>query len=234
MRRLGLIGGMSWISTRTYYEQINHCVQRKLGKHASLPMAIESLDYRQLHDLQTDEDWERAASQILDAAKRLEANGVERILIGANVMHRVYDQVADVIDTPILHIADCAANKMEADGIGKALLLGMRSAVTEGYLRDRIEQRGIDLLPMSTPDVDEVHRFIVEELKLGKASRNAERAVKTIIAVGERAGAKAVILACTELELVVDVDANVLPIYDTARIHCQAAADWAMADEIAA
>ena len=232
MRKLGLIGGMSWISTRTYYEQINRLAQRKLGKHASVPMAIESLDYRLLNNLQTDEDWEIATSQLVAAAKKLEASGAERILIAANVMHRMYDNIAAAVDTPILHIADCTANKMESDGVGRALLLGMRSAATEGYLRDRIEQRGIELLPMSTSNLDEIHRLIVEELKLGKASRNAERTIKSIITIGEQAGAKAVILACTELEMVVDVDANVLPIYDTARIHCQMAVDWSMEDEV--
>ena len=231
MRKLGLIGGMSWLSTRTYYEEINRLVQRKLGKHASAPMAIESLDYRALNNLQSEEDWARGAQHVVESAKRLEASGAERILITANVMHKVYDEIADAIDTPILHIADCTANRMEADKVGKALILGMRSAVTEGYLRDRIEQRGIELLPMNASDIEEVHRLIVEELKLGKSSRSGERTLKTIITIGEQAGAKAVILACTELEMVVDVDANVLPIYDTARIHCQVAADWAMAGE---
>ena len=233
MRKLGLIGGMSWLSTRTYYSEINRLVQRTLGKHASAPMAIESLDYRLLNNLEGDEDWNRAASEGVNAAKRLEASGAKRILVTANVMHRVYDEIAEAVETPVLHIADCTALKMQEDRVGKSLLLGMRSAVSDGYLRDRISQRGFDLLPMNAADVDEVHRIIVEELKLGKASRNAERTLKTIITVSEQAGAKAVILACTELEMIVDVDANVLPIYDTARIHCQAAADWAMADEIA-
>ncbi|MBV7267537.1 aspartate/glutamate racemase family protein [Erythrobacter ani] len=232
MRKLGLIGGMSWISTRTYYEQINHLVQRKLGKHASVPMAIESLDYRLLSNLESEEEWDTGTSQLVDAARLLEASGAERILIAANVMHRVYDEVAAAVDTPILHIADCTANKMEGDRIGKALLLGMRSTIKEGYFRDRFEQRGIELVPVSASASAEIHRSIVEELKLGKATRNAERTVRTAITVGQQAGAEAVILACTELDLVVDVDANVLPIYDTARIHCQVAADWSMADEV--
>ncbi|MBO6609824.1 amino acid racemase [Altererythrobacter sp.] len=231
MRKLGLIGGMSWLSTRTYYSEINRLVQRKLGKHASAPMAIESLDYRSLNNLESDEDWARATQQLVDAARRLEAGGAERIVITANVMHRAYDDVVDAVDTPVLHIADCTAHRLEAGNIGKVLLLGMRSAVSEGYLRDRIEQRGVKILPMNASDIEEVHRLIVEELKLGKASRDAERKLKTIITVSEQAGAKAVILACTELEMVVDVDANILPIFDTARIHCQAAADWAMSDK---
>ena len=232
MRKLGLIGGMSWISTRTYYEQINRLVQARLGKLASPPIAIESLDYRKVSDLETDADWEFATQQLIEAAKRLEDSGAERILIAANVMHRIYDQVADAVETPILHIADCTANKMEADGVGRAILLGMRSTVTEGYLRDRIEQRGIELVPMASSYLDDIHRHIVEELKVGKATRNAERTLKTVITVAEQAGAEAVILACTELEMVVDVDANVLPIYDTARIHCEVAANWSMGDEV--
>lgn len=226
MRKLGLIGGMSWISTRTYYEQICKLVQKRHGTHASPPLLIESLDYRDFANLTDDAAWARATGLLIDSARRLEAAGAHAIAITANVMHRVYDDVRAEVSIPILHIADRTADKMQADGVTRATLLGTKPVMTEAFFRDRIEARGIELLPPKAGDVAALDRLITEELKLGKASREAERTLKTIITISEQEGAKAIVLACTELDLVVDVDANVLPIYDTARIHCRAAVDW--------
>lgn len=226
MRKLGLIGGMSWISTRTYYEQICKLVQKRHGTHASPPLLIESLDYRDFANLTDDAAWARATGLLIDSARRLEAAGAQAIAITANVMHRVYDDVRAEVSIPILHIADRTADKMQADGVTRATLLGTKPVMTEAFFRDRIEARGIELLPPKAGDVAALDRLITEELKLGKASREAERTLKTIITISEQEGAKAIVLACTELDLVVDVDANVLPIYDTARIHCRAAVDW--------
>ena len=228
MRKLGLIGGMSWISTRTYYEQINRLVQRELGQNASAPMVIESLDFRDVQSLAMDDDWTRVGGVLSEAAKRLQDAGAGQILITANVMHRIHDTIAAAVDIPVLHIGDCTAKVMKADGVKNAALLGMRSVMTESFFHDRLVDAGIELLPAKPNDVEELDRIITTELKLGKATRNAERFLKTIITVSEQEGAKAIVLACTELELVVDVNANVLPIYDTARIHCRAAADWVL------
>lgn len=231
MRKLGLIGGMSWISTRTYYEQINRLVQRRLGPRASPPLAIECLDYRDFADLSDPTDWQGAAGRLCDAAMRLQQAGAGAIVISANVMHKVADEVAAAIDVPLIHIGDCAARHLQACGVCKAILLGTREVMVEGFLRDRIAQAGVELLLPQAAEMEQLDRLIAGELKLGKASRSAERLLKSIITVSEQAGARAVILACTELDMVVDVDANLLPVYDTARIHCHAAVEWICAEE---
>lgn len=230
MRKLGLIGGMSWLSTRTYYEHINHLIQAKAGPRASAPLLIESLDFSELVRLSSADDWKRAAKILAGSAKRLEKAGATAIVIGANSMHRVYDEVAEAVSVPVIHIADCVGDRMVAKGVKKAALLGTRNVMLEGFYRQKLIQRDIELLPPEMAFVDTLDRIIYDELLLGKASRQAERELKTIITNLEQDGAEAVVLGCTELEMVVDVDANVLPIYDCTRIHAEAAADWILGE----
>ncbi|MEW4448475.1 amino acid racemase [Qipengyuania sp. JC766] len=226
MRKLGLIGGMSWVSTRTYYETINRKVQRRAEPMASAPLLIESLDFRTLYGLRDGADWDRAAGVLIDSARRLERAGAEGLAICANSMHRVYDRVAEAVSIPILHIADCVGQRMAQDEVTSAAMIGTRNVMTESFYRERLVAHGIELLPPDMETVDGVDALIYEQLMLGKATRDAERLLKTVITRKEQEGAKAIVLACTELELVVDIDANVLPIYDSARIHCEAAVDW--------
>ena len=228
MRKLGLIGGMSWLSTRTYYEHINQLVQAKAGLRASAPLLIESLDFGDLVRLSSTDDWKRAAKVLADSAKRLEKAGATAIIIGANSMHKVYDDVAKAVSVPIIHIANCVGDRMVARGVKKAALIGTRNVMIEGFYRQKLIQRDIELLPPEMAFVDTLDRIIYDELLLGKASRQAERELKTIITNLEQDGAEAVVLGCTELEMVVDVDANVLPIYDCTRIHAEVAVDWIM------
>lgn len=226
MRKFGLIGGMSWVSTGTYYEHINRIVQRRVDPRASAPLLIESLDFSQIYRLSSEEEWARAATILSDSARRLEQAGAGAIAIAANSMHRVYDEVQSAVDVPILHIADCVGARMADDGVDSAVVLGTRNVMTESFYRNRLVMRGIDLLPPETGDVDELNRIIYEELMIGRVTRDSERELRTMITLRERAGAGAVILACTELEMIVDVDANVLPIYASGRIHAEAAAEW--------
>ena len=228
MRKLGLIGGMSWLSTRSYYERINKLVQAKAGPRSSAPLLIESLDFTDLSRLATPDEWQRAAKVLADSAKRLEKAGATAIIIGANSMHKVYDQVAGAVKVPVIHIAECVAVRMETDGINKAGLIGTRNVMLESFYRQKLIARGIELLPPEMAFVEALDRIIYDELLLGKASRQAERELKTIITNMEQDGAEAVVLGCTELEMVVVVDANVLPIYDCTRIHAEAAVDWIM------
>ena len=222
---------MSWFSTRTYYEQINRRVQRAVEPKASAPLLIDSLDYRAVSDLSDDAAWEAASALLCQSAVRLEAAGAQGLLIAANVMHRVYDDVANAVDIPVLHVADCVGAKMQAAGATNAALLGTRSVMTESFLRRRLVSYGVDLVPPDMDNIDTLDRIISEELKLGKATRDAQRLLKTMITRYEQSGTRSVVLACTELGLVVDVDANVLPIFDAARIHCEAAVDWLLAEE---
>lgn len=230
MRKLGLIGGMSWLSTRTYYERINKLIEARAGRPASAPLLIESLDFRQLVRLSSEDDWARAAGVLTDSARRLEAAGAGALIIGANSMHKVYDQVAAAVSIPVIHIAECVGERMVAKGAKKAALLGTRNVMMEGFYREKLIARDIELLPPKTADVDALDRVIYGELIEGRATRQAERICKTIITNLAQDGARAIVLGCTELEMVVPVDANVLPIYDCTRIHAEAAAEWILGE----
>ncbi|NCP14960.1 MAG: amino acid racemase [Sphingomonadales bacterium] len=226
MRKLGIIGGMSWVSTATYYERINRIVQKRAAPMASAPLLIESLDFCQLYALREERDWQRAAGVLTDSARRLEAAGAQALIIGANSMHRLYDDVAAAVDIPILHIAECVGLEMKRLAVNNAAVLGTRNVMTESFYRKRLVAHGIDLLPPNLDYVEMMDKIIYDELMVGKVTREAERTMKTIITNKAQEGAEAIILACTELDLVVDVNANVLPIFDSTRIHCEAAADW--------
>ncbi len=226
MRKIGLIGGLSWYSTRTYYDHIQRGVQARAGKQASAPMVIESLDAADLTRLSSAEDWARAGHALSDCARRLEAAGATAILIGANSMHKVYDEVAAAVSVPILHIAECVAARMVEKGVKRAALLGTRNVMLESFYRQKLIARDIELLPPSMPRVELLDRIIYDELMLGTPSRGAERELKSMITVLEQEGAEAIVLGCTELEMVVDVDANVLPIFDCTAIHAERAVEW--------
>ena len=228
MRKIGLIGGLSWYSTRTYYEAINRGVQTRAGKQASAPMVIENLDATSLMRLSGAEDWAQAATVLADSARRLEQAGATALLIGANSMHKVYDQVAGAVGVPVLHIAECVAERMVANRVKKAALLGSRNVMLESFYRQKLIARDIELLAPRMERVETLDRIIYDELMLGKATRQSERELKTILTNLGQEGAEAVVLGCTELEMIVDVDANVLPIYDCTRIHADAAVDWIM------
>ena len=226
MRKLGLIGGMSWVSTRTYYTHINTIVQARVDRRASAPLLIESLDFSQLYAIREAGEWDRAAAILAVSARRLEGAGAGAIFIAANSMHTVYDTVAAAVSVPIIHIADCVGERMKADNVAVAALFGTSNVMTESFYRRRLVAHGIDLLPPDMANVEALDRIIYDELVVGKVTRDAERTLKTMITVKEQEGAEAVVLACTELELVVDVYANVLPIYDSTRIHAEKAAEW--------
>ena len=222
---------MSWVSTRRYYERINRRIQRDVSKRASAPMLIESLDFSELYQLHTDEDWARATDVISASAQRLADAGAEMVIIGANSMHKVYRDVEARVAVPLLHIAECVGEKMKADGIKRAALVGSRNVMTESFYRRRLVSHDVDLLPPDMGNVEELDRIIYEELMVGRASRDAERSLKSIFTDLVKDGAEAVVLANTELEMVVDVDANVLPVYDCMSIHADRAAEWIMGEE---
>lgn len=231
MRKLGLIGGMSWVSTRDYYELINRGVQRRRGNLASAPLLIESLDFAALSGISDDAGWDHAGEVLASSAKRLVNAGAGALLICANSMHKVYDRVAESAGVPVIHIADCVGQEMKAAGVASAALIGTRNVMTESFYRRRLVAHGVDLLPPDMDQVGEIDRIIYEELMRGKATRDAERKLKTWITQKEQDGAEAIVLACTELSLVVDVDANVLPVFDSSRAHCRAGVEWLLEGE---
>ena len=217
---------MSWVSTGIYYDRINRIVQRRAAPMASAPLLIESLDFCELYALREEREWKRAGEILSESAKRLEGAGAQALIINANSMHKLYDDIAANVGIPILHIADCVGKALKDAGCKTAAILGTRNVMTESFYRKRLVAHGVDLLPPNMTNVDIMDSIIYDELMVGKVTRDAERKMKTIITNKSQEGAQAVVLACTELDLIVDVDANVLPVFDSTRIHCQAAANW--------
>ncbi|MFL0670173.1 MAG: aspartate/glutamate racemase family protein [Erythrobacter sp.] len=222
---------MSWVSTGTYYDRICRLVQKRSEPMVSPPLLIESLNFAELCAVRDNQGWGEAAQLLIASARRLEAAGAEGLIIGANSMHKVYDEVAASVAIPILHIADHVGMALKAAGHTNAALIGTRNVMTESFYRRRLVAHGIDLLPPKMANVELLDRIIYDELMVGKVTRDAERTLKTIITGKAQEGAEAIVLACTELDLVVDVDANVLPVFEGTRIHCQAAVDWIFGED---
>jgi aspartate racemase len=231
MRKLGLIGGMSWYSTALYYDRINKQVQRRSGNGVcSAPLLIENLNFCDLAKATTDQDWDHVADVLMTSAKGLEAGGATAILISANSMHKVHDRVAAAVSVPVLHIADAVGAKMKAAGVVSAALIGTRNVMAENWYRQRLVKHGVTLMQAEPDDVDELDRIIYDELMMGKVVRTSERTLKTFITECDQQGIKAVVLGCTELCMIVDTKANILPIYDSTEIHADAGVDWIMGD----
>jgi aspartate racemase len=231
LRKLGIIGGTSWNSTALYYDHINRGIARRLGELHSATLVIESLDLAPYAAMELAGDWDGVAKVKIDAAKRLEGAGAEGLLIASNTGHKSYDAVAASVKVPILHIGDAAADRLVADGRKRVALLGTRFTMTEPYVRSRLESRGITLVPIEQPWINEVDRIIFQELCAGRVVRDSQRKLKTLITELAKQKVQAVVLGCTELVFAVDVRANVIPVYDTTAIHAHAAVDWMLADE---
>src|SRR5437868_6322449 len=231
MRKLGIIGGTGWASTALYYEHINRGISQRLGGLHSARVVIDSLDFGEYAELEHAGRWDEAAKLNVDAARRLVAAGAEGVLMACNTSHKFYDTVADSIEVPLLHIADATVDRLAADRRSRVAVLGTRFTMTEPFIRGRIEARGISLMPIEEQWIREVDRIIFEELSVGRVVRNSQRKLKTLITELAKQRAQAVVLACTELVLVVDVRANVIPVYDTTAIHAGAAVDWMLAEE---
>lgn len=226
MRKLGLIGGLSWYSTELYYARINKQVLRRTNGTCNAPLLIESLNFCDVGKASTDEDWAHVADVLTASAQRLEQAGATAILICANSMHKVFDTVAAAVSIPLIHIADAVGAKMKADAVQSAALLGTANVMAENWYRQRLVKHGVSLLPAEMDDVKELDRIIYDELMHGVVKRDSERTLKTLITEIDQEGIKAVVLGCTELSMIIDTKANVLPIYDSTEIHADAGVDW--------
>jgi aspartate racemase len=231
VRKLGIIGGMSWSSTALYYDHINRGIAQRLGGLHSARLGIESLDFDEIAAMEMAGDWDGITKEVLDAAAKLEAGGAEGLVIACNTVHKSYDAVAANVRIPVLHIGDAAADRIVADRRTRVALLGTRFTMTETFVRSRIESRGITLVPIAPEWMAEVDRIIFEELAAGRVVRDSQRKLKTLITELAKQKVQAVVLGCTELVFAVDVRANVLPVYDTTGIHARACVDWMLAEE---
>ena len=230
LRKLGLIGGMSWVSTAMYYDAINKGVAKRKGGLSSAPLLIESLDFAGVARLQAETRWDALAELLLASARRLQEAGAAGLLFCSNTVHRVYEEVESGIDIPMIHIGDVTAEKLVADGVQRAGLIGTRFTMAEPFYRQRLEAHGIGV---STPEpamAKEIDRIIFEELTRGHVSRVSQRTLKTCLTNMGQARQQAVILGCTELVMLVDPGANVLPVDDPTALHAQAAVQWILGD----
>lgn len=233
VRKLGLIGGMSWVSTAMYYQAINKGVNRRMGGLTSAPLVLDSLDFAPIARMQAEGDWDGLTETMIASARQLERAGAEGLIICANTMHKLYDHVAAAVDVPILHIGEVTAARLVKDGVRRAGLIGTRFTMAESFYRDRIEPHGITVSIPDPVTAKEIDRIIYEELTRGIISRVSQRTLKTCLTIMGQARNQAVILGCTELVMLVDPTANVIPVYDTTQLHADAAVDWILADESA-
>jgi len=231
MRKIGLIGGISWASTELYYRHLNKGVQKRIGTSCSAPIILESLNYCELSRLTTPEQWDNAKTILIASAQRLEAAGATALMVAANSMHKIANEIAGAVSIPLLHIVDETGERLKADGIKSAAVIGTRNVMTEPWFRQNLVRHGLTLAPYDAERAEAIDNIIYDELMQGKVTENSRRTMKTFITDIAKQDVQALVLASTELVMLVDPDANVLPVYDTTRIHVAAGVDWILGDE---
>jgi aspartate racemase len=231
MKTIGLIGGMSWESTETYYRIINEETKARLGGLHSAKLCLYSVDFGEIEELQQSGDWKATAEILADAAKRVEAAGADFLLICTNTMHKVAPDIEASVSIPILHIADATAEKIVGDGIRSVGLLGTRFTMEQEFYRDRLSDKSsLGVIIPAEPDRQLVHRVIFEELCLGRIKKESRSEFLRIINQLARKGAEAVILGCTEIAMLVRQEDTTTKLFDTTRIHAEMAVEKALSN----
>jgi aspartate racemase len=224
MKTIGLIGGMSWESTITYYQIINEYVKNKLGGLHSAKILLYSVDFAEIEECQSSGDWDKSAQILGEAARSLEKGGADFIVICTNTMHKVVPQISTYVNIPILHIADATADELEKNGIDTVALLGTKYTMTQDFYKERLTARGINVMVPEGNDIETVNDVIYKELCLGIINDESREKYRKIIKKMKDKGAKGVILGCTEIGLLIKQKDSVLPVFDTTIIHGQTAA----------
>ncbi len=219
MKKIGLIGGMSWESTVTYYQVINETIKTELGGLHSAKCLLYSVDFSEIESCQSQGLWDKSADILLDAAQRLELAGAGFIVICTNTMHKVVPQIQAGIQIPILHIADATADALVQSGISKTALLGTKYTMTEDFYKSRLENRDIQVLVPETDDIEFVNSVIYNELCRGITSEQSKAGYLRILDSLAQKGAMGAVLGCTEIGLLVKQTDTKVPIYDTTLIH---------------
>ncbi|MEH6564365.1 MAG: aspartate/glutamate racemase family protein [Halopseudomonas sp.] len=231
MQTIGLLGGMSWESTQSYYAAINQGIKQYLGGLHSAKLVLYSVDFAEIEALQQRGDWAAAAQILGQAAQSLQAAGADFLVIATNTMHKVAPEIQQQISIPLLHIADATARVLQQHGVQKVGLLGTAFTMEQAFYRERLEAQGIGVVVPDAPERAEVHRVIYQELCLGTVSdASRSRYLQIIDALAER-GAQAVILGCTEIGLLVRQTDTSVPLYDTTAIHAAATVSRALAGQ---
>lgn len=228
MKTIGLLGGMSWESTQTYYRLINEGVKSRLGGLHSAKLVLYSVDFAEIEALQHQGDWPATARILSGAALSLENAGADFLMIGTNTMHKVAPEIEEAINIPLLHIADATAKVLTQDNIQRVGLLGTRFTMEQAFYRERLEAAGIEVVTPDAPQRAEVHRVIYEELCQGEIQAASRETYLAVINSLAEQGAQAVILGCTEIGLLIKQTDTPVPLYDTTAIHAAQAVNQAL------
>lgn len=223
-RTLGIIGGMSWESTESYYRLINEGIKARLGNLHSADLLIHSVDFAPIEVLQAQGAWDEMGKVLANSGKRLQAAGAQGLLIATNTMHKVVDDVQAATNLPIIHIADVTAAAIKQQGLTKVALLGTQFTMTEDFYKQRLIDAGLQVLIPETGARAEVHRIIYEELCQGQLLDSSRQYYQQVTKNLADKGAKGVILGCTEIGLLIQQADSPIPVFDTTAIHAAAAA----------
>lgn len=228
MKRIGLLGGMSWESSSLYYSLINEEVRERLGGLNSASCIMASVNFADIERFQRDGDWDAAGNLLAVEAQKLESAGAEVLVLCTNTMHKVAGAIEAAVSIPFLHLADVTAKAVLASGITTVGLLGTRFTMEESFYADRLASHG---LTVTTPDAEDravVNAVIYDELVLGDIRPESRRRFQGIIDRLGKGGAQGIILGCTEIELLISPHDTDLPVFATTRLHAQAAVTAAL------
>ena len=219
MKAIGLIGGMSWESTVTYYQIVNETVKEKLGGLHSAKVLLYSVNFAEIEEYQAKGEWDKSAEVLSDAAVNLEKAGADFIIICTNTMHKVAPQMQEHISIPIIHIAEATAEELKKNKISKVGLLGTKYTMTQEFYKNKLTDAGIEVVIPNDEGVEIVNNIIYNELCLGIISETSKQKYLDIIGELEKNGAQGVILGCTEIGLLIQQEDVNLPVFDTTQIH---------------
>ena len=221
MKTIGLIGGMSWESTQSYYQLLNQGVKNKLGGLHSAKIVLVSLDFAHIAALQQQQDWPQMAEILIKAAKQVEAAGADYLLICTNTMHKLAEQVQAAVAIPLLHIADAVGENLIQHSFKKVALLGTQFTMEQDFYKQRLADKfAIDVLIPDAQGRETVHRVIYDELCKGVIKEESKAEYLTIIDNLTQQGAEAIILGCTEIALLVQQSDTSIPLLDSTALHC--------------
>ena len=226
-RTLGIIGGMSWESTESYYRLINEGIKAELGNLHSADLLIHSVDFAPIGELQAQGAWDEMGARLAKSGKRLQAAGAQGLLIATNTMHKVVNDVQAVTNLPIIHIADATAKAIQAQGLTKIALLGTQFTMTQDFYKQRLIDVGLQVLIPENDARAEVHRIIYDELCQGQFLDSSRQYYSQVIKDLANEGAEGVILGCTEIGLLIIQQADSpIAVFDTTAIHAAAAVEF--------
>ncbi len=230
MKRIGLLGGMSWESTAEYYRFVNEAVRDRMGGLHSADCLVRSVDFAGVEQLQRGSRWDEAGTLLADEAHALEAAGAGLIVLCTNTMHKVADAIVAAIDVPFVHIADATAAAVLASGASRVGLLATAYTMEQDFYVGRLRDRhGLEVLVPDAGDRRIVHDVIYEELCVGTVNDGSRDEYRRIMSGLAERGAEAILLGCTEIDLLVGQDDATVPVFDTTRLHAERAVELALA-----